>query len=408
MLQAQTDRKDEKRNVKQPPKLVILDDTQRKSSSPQDVLEQVYNLGDNNQLTPRKQSTDNFGFSQQEFQQRHQGIPVEFAITKLHSKQGTPQAVSGEYYPIKDLDVSTTLTNQQALMRAVNHIGAQHYLWEYPDAAAEMDGYQKPTGDLVILPMYNGEEISTYKVAYKFDIYATYPISRGDLYIDAKNGEALFYNATIKHADSFGHVGEPMVTVSQFEDDATYDNYTSLAMMASGTAATRYSGSRTIETQLSGGSYRLADTGRDVYTRDAKNQAAGGSYSYINNYDEFTDNNNNWTTAEHSANKDNAALDAHWGAMETYDYWQEVHGRDSYNGSGAQIRSYVHVDNNYDNAFWNGSVMSYGDGSSNGNEGNGYFDALTSIDVAAHEIGHAVTTFTADLAYQRESGGLNC
>ena len=198
-----------------------------------------------------------------------------------------------------------------------------------------------------------------------------------------------------------------MVTVTQFEDDTTYDNYTSIAMMASGTAATRYSGSRTIETQLTGGSYRLADTGRDVYTRDAKNQAPGGTYPYINNYDEFTDNDNNWTTAEHSANKDNAALDAHWGAMETYDYWQQVHGRDSYNGSGAQIRSYVHVDNNYDNAFWNGSVMSYGDGSSNGNEGNGFFDALTSIDVASHEIGHAVTTFTANLAYQRESGGLN-
>ena len=65
------------------------------------------------------------------------------------------------------------------------------------------------------------------------------------------------------------------------------------------------------------------------------------------------------------------------------------------------------MDNNLDNAFWNGSVMSYGDGSSNGNEGSGYFDALTSIDVAAHEIGHAVCEYTADLAYQRESGAMN-
>ncbi|WCC44961.1 M4 family metallopeptidase [Tenacibaculum finnmarkense] len=51
--------------------------------------------------------------------------------------------------------------------------------------------------------------------------------------------------------------------------------------------------------------------------------------------------------------------------------------------------------------------MTYGDGSSNGNEGNGYFDALTSIDVAAHEIGHAVCSNTANLAYQRESGAMN-
>ncbi|WAC01139.1 hypothetical protein N7U66_13365 [Lacinutrix neustonica] len=79
--------------------------------------------------------------------------------------------------------------------------------------------------------------------------------------------------------------------------------------------------------------------------------------------------------------------------------------------TGAAINSWVHYDDvagglGYDNAFWNGSVMTYGDGSSNGAEGNGYFDALTSIDVAAHEIGHAVTSSTANLAYQRESEDL--
>ena len=104
--------------------------------------------------------------------------------------------------------------------------------------------------------------------------------------------------------------------------------------------------------------------------------------------------------------KDNAALDAHWGAEMTYDYWWNIHGRNSYNNGGASIRSYVHVDVNYNNAFWNGSVMSYGDGSCVSEGCNG-FDALTSIDVAAHEIGHAVTTFTSNLAYRRESGAMN-
>ena len=57
-------------------------------------------------------------------------------------------------------------------------------------------------------------------------------------------------------------------------------------------------------------------------------------------------------------------------------------------------------DNN--NAFWNGSVMTYGDGS-----GTGGFDVLTSLDVAAHEIGHAVCSNTANLTYQNESGAMN-
>ena len=83
------------------------------------------------------------------------------------------------------------------------------------------------------------------------------------------------------------------------------------------------------------------------------------------------------------------------------------HNRNSFDNNGTPIRSYIHVGNELDNAFWNGSVMSYGDGSSNGQEGNGRFDALTSIDIAAHEIGHAVCTNTAALLYQRESGALN-
>jgi hypothetical protein len=43
------------------------------------------------------------------------------------------------------------------------------------------------------------------RLAYKFDIYATSPVSRGDLYIDATTGAALYYNATIKHLGEYSH-----------------------------------------------------------------------------------------------------------------------------------------------------------------------------------------------------------
>jgi Zn-dependent metalloprotease len=52
--------------------------------------------------------------------------------------------------------------------------------------------------------------------------------------------------------------------------------------------------------------------------------------------------------------------------------------------------------------LWNGSVMTYGDGS-----GTGGFDVLTALDVAGHEIGHAVCSNTANLTYQNESGAMN-
>ncbi|WP_196895792.1 M4 family metallopeptidase [Aureivirga marina] len=357
-----------------------------------------------------KQFNDDLGFIHEKYQQYYKGIKVEFATYSAHFKSGKLNSMNGEMYRIKDLNTSPSISASQAFNNALRHIGATNYLWEYPQSAKAMDNYEKPQGELVIIPNYetveNGRDIEdNVKLAFKFDIYATNPLSRGDVYVDAHTGEIILYNATIKHAGEFGHTGHNHAT-----EVATVPNYEPMdeapMAVASGTAQTRYSGTQTITTGTSGGNYILSDSGRKVYTRDAKNQSTAG-YPYVNNYNQFTDNDNNWTTSEHSPGKDDGALDAHWGAMKTYDYFQAKHNRNSFDGNGAQIRSYVHVSSNYDNAFWNGSVMSYGDGSSNGNEGNGYFDILTSIDVAAHEIGHAVCTYTANLVYQRESGAMN-
>jgi Zn-dependent metalloprotease len=90
----------------------------------------------------------------------------------------------------------------------------------------------------------------------------------------------------------------------------------------------------------------------------------------------------------------------HIGEPRKHDYWTSVHGRNSFDNAGAAIKV-TFTSSNYDNAYWNGSVMTYGDGSGT------YFDILTSIDVAAHEIGHAICSNTANLAYQPESGAMN-
>ncbi|WP_408041502.1 fibronectin type III domain-containing protein [Tenacibaculum amylolyticum] len=364
-------------------------------------------MSSNESLQKVKHEVDDLGFTHEKFQQQFKGIKVEFSSYIAHAKGGVLRTMNGQFYDVGRVNTTPRLSNQQAFQKALDHTGAESYLWEYPDAAKAMDNYKKPEGELVILPK---EFLKTddAKLAYKFDIYATKPVSRGHLYIDAHTGKTLFFNPIIKHVDNFGHEGElhehhAHTSHNTSEIDA---RKTLETLFVSGTAQTRYSGTRTIETRKDGNVYTLNDESRKVYTRDAKNQPASG-YPYINNFDEFSDNDNNWTTAEHSAGKDDAALDAHWGAMMTYDYFLDKHSRNSFDNNGAAIRSYVHVGTNYDNAFWNGTVMSYGDGSSNGNEGNGRFDALTSIDVAAHEIGHAVCTNTADLAYQRESGAMN-
>jgi len=249
---------------------------------------------------------------------------------------------------------------------------------------------------LVLLPIEdednNGKKTEQFRLAYKFDIYATAPVSRGDIYVDAVTGATLLYNATIKHLGEFNNGSKPSA------DTKTESKSLTTAFVA-GNADTRYSSAQSIEASLSGVSYILSDAtrGGGVMTYNMKK---GTSYTAAVN---FTDADNNWTAAEYNnVNKDNGALDAHWGAEKTYDYFKLNHGRNSYNNAGAAIKSYVHYSTNYNNAYWNGSVMTYGDGS-----GTGGFDILTSIDVAGHEIGHAVCTNTANLAYKNESGAMN-
>ena len=361
------------------------------------VFQEQLNLNENQSFVLLKSETDGLGFTHDKYQLAYNGIKVEFTTYTMHSKNGKLISMNGESYKMDNVVAVPSLSNQIAFTKALAQVGATQYLWENPAEAAIMN-YQQPQGELVFLPSMN--EINTertsdkVRLAYKFDIYASKPVSRGDVYIDAITGEVLYYNATIKHLGEYAH------GTSHNCDNHNSNTTSTMAFtnMVSANAATRYSGTQTIETSLNGASYILSDTSRG-YGIETLNLNKGTNYSTATN---FTDTDNNWTAAEfNNTNKDNAALDAHWGAEKTYDYFFSTHGRNSYNNLGATISSYVHYSTAYNNAFWNGSVMTYGDGSGT------VFDALSSLDVAGHEIGHAVCTSTADLAYQRESGAMN-
>jgi Zn-dependent metalloprotease len=102
--------------------------------------------------------------------------------------------------------------------------------------------------------------------------------------------------------------------------------------------------------------------------------------------------------------KDDSVNEAFDGAGKTYDFYEQVFGRNSIDGQAMEIVSSVHYGVNYDNAFWNGSQMVYGDGSGQ------LFTvgALTkALDVIGHELTHGVTQFTAGLEYHVQPGALN-
>lgn len=103
-----------------------------------------------------------------------------------------------------------------------------------------------------------------------------------------------------------------------------------------------------------------------------------------------------------SPSNDVAVNEAYDGAGATYDFYQEVLGRNSIDDRGMRLDSTVHYQRNYDNAFWNGSQMVYGDG-----DGEIFNRFTISLDVIGHELTHGVTQFTANLEYQDQPGALN-
>ncbi|MEJ5225775.1 MAG: M4 family metallopeptidase, partial [Anaerolineales bacterium] len=105
---------------------------------------------------------------------------------------------------------------------------------------------------------------------------------------------------------------------------------------------------------------------------------------------------------------DAAVNEAYDGSGITYDLYKDIYGRDSIDGNGMRLDSTVHYGKGYDNAFWNGTQMVYGDGDENLPERDRLFNRFTiAIDIIAHELTHGVTQFEAKLAYYEQSGALN-
>lgn len=98
-----------------------------------------------------------------------------------------------------------------------------------------------------------------------------------------------------------------------------------------------------------------------------------------------------------------ASVDAaHDGAASVYEYFMEKFGRDGIDGRGMKMVSTVHFGDRYNNAFWDGSQMTYGDG-----DGKLLGPLALGRDVVSHEMTHGITERSAGLQYRGQSGALN-
>lgn len=86
----------------------------------------------------------------------------------------------------------------------------------------------------------------------------------------------------------------------------------------------------------------------------------------------------------------------------TRDFVGQILKRDSIDGKGMRLNGFVHYGQKFNNAFWDGSEMVFGDG-----DGRIFSNFTGSLDVIAHELAHGVTEHTAGLEYHNQSGALN-
>ena len=168
---------------------------------------------------------------------------------------------------------------------------------------------------------------------------------------------------------------------------------TSWDEVETGSGSSMYSGTVTLNTISSGGTWQLKDS-HGNHTTDLNGSTSSTASGTL-----FTDADNVWGNGSASS-RQTAAVDAEYGAEKTFDYYKNVLGRNGIWDNGSGARSRVHYGNAYVNAFWDGTQMTYGDGVGNTHP-------LTEIDVAGHEMSHGVTENTAGLNYSGDAGGLN-
>ena len=318
-------------------------------------LKAIHKSGQDNNFELYETQTDDLDFTHLRYNQYYKGLPVEFGRYYLHVKNNHLQSANGDYYPNIDLSSTPQITKGEALQFAIEHVQAVNYIWE----STNENPLENASPKLVILPFNK-----SYQLAYKLDIYATNPLSRQDVFINALSGEHI-------------------LSVSQIH----FSN-------ANGLAETRYSGNIHITTDsLSPTSFRLRETGRGngILTKDLNK-----GLDYTQAVD-FTDTDNYWND---TTNHNDVATDVHYGMETTYDYFYTKHNRSSYDQAGTAIQNFIHAGSWLSLAFWDGIGFYFGDGDGINTKPFG------SLDIVAHEFTHAVIEYSASLTYLYEAGAL--
>lgn len=367
-------------------------------------------------LTAVGTTTEKGGKETVRLQQKYKGVEVLGGqyIVRMTKKDGkrAVTGTSGNYFTKLKLDtVAPKVSEKTAIERAIGAVSAQFGadLLRVPakgqkPAEAEFKG---TAGDVTILPQGTG--VLTRHITVTGTNPADGSPVQQEVYIDAHSGFPVMQYSGIQ---TFGaqNTTAGATQGAAAPADASTDAADQLIVKGSGV---RYNGQKvdinlyrdiTGALQMIDYSKRPADSpyaGTMIATYDARGReastASGIWPSGLKTFrPESTELGEDYTNS--------GAVDAHWAAGKVYDYYKNHFDRNSLDGKDGFIYSLVGVVNNgqpYNNAFWDGTKMVYGQG------GGDYRTFSADTDVVGHEMTHGVVTHTANLVYAGQSGAMN-
>jgi Zn-dependent metalloprotease len=313
------------------------------------------NLGPDMSLTPRSSVALAGGNHVVRQQQMFRGVPVYGrSIAVVQDSQGNALRATGELLQGSSIGMASVvpkLTPARALQTLQGHA---HTVLIGGDAISN----QKT--DLYVFPQEGGPARLVYLVSYFLN--GSNP-SRPTAIIDANSGAVIQSWNGLTDASANGPGGNTKTGKYTYGTD-----YAALDVTQSGTTCTL------VNTNVKTYNLNHATSGGSVvsFTCPTSNtDAINGAYSPVN--------------------------DAHHFGGVVHDMYNAYTGAPPLS---MQLRMNVHYKTNYENAFWDGSAMNFGDGAST-------FYPLVSLDVTSHEISHGYTEQNSNLAYSGQSGGMN-
>ncbi len=313
------------------------------------------------EMVMRTVERDRHGFTAVRFDRTVHGIPVwgEDVVVRF-DRAGRPIGFSGYYSATEDVPAASPLVLPEAAVR-----NAVRALRETAGVDASITGSQ-----LVYYPV-NG----TLRLAWHHTATAGMAW-RGDLFLDAATGAYLHHIKTI-HND--GPAAGSGLDLSNTNRVLNLYNIGSNFFMIN-----------TTKPMFNAAQSQFPN--KPVGTINVLNAQNGDGSSLFHT---TSTNANSWTNHRN-------AVSAAFFAGRVYDYYSATHARNSIDGKGGSMLLVVNFQQNFDNAFWNGQFMVFGNGN-----GTNFSDLAGSLDVTAHEMSHGVIEHTANLIYEFEPGALN-